>query len=102
MNDGGKFNTAGVPDPKELAAFTPKYGVTCVGCDTPHDSGSATGAWNGEFDGQVSVDTANGSASTLDASPIPYATATAVATVTPSPATTVVRKTLTVTQDGMP
>jgi hypothetical protein len=39
-----------------------QYGITCVGCHTPHNNGTAKGVWSGEFDDQVAVDPANGSA----------------------------------------
>ena len=47
---------------KTVTSADVKYGITCVGCHTPHENGSAAGAWNGEFDDQVRVDPANGSA----------------------------------------
>jgi len=47
---------------KSVTSADVKYGITCVGCHTPHDSGTAKGVWNGEFDDQVTVDPANGSA----------------------------------------
>ncbi|MFA4966468.1 MAG: hypothetical protein WC709_12665, partial [Thermoleophilia bacterium] len=30
-----------------------KYGITCVGCHTPHDAGTVTGVWDEEFDAQL-------------------------------------------------
>ncbi len=30
-----------------------KYGITCVGCHTPHDAGTTKGAWDEEFDAQL-------------------------------------------------
>ncbi len=33
--------------------FTAKYGVTCVGCHTPHDAGTAKGIWDEAFDAQL-------------------------------------------------
>jgi hypothetical protein len=30
-----------------------KYGVTCVGCHTPHEKGTVTGAWDEAFDAQL-------------------------------------------------
>ena len=34
-----------------------KYGITCVGCHTPHEGGTVTGAWDEEFDAQLVGDT---------------------------------------------
>ena len=45
---------------KTVTSADVKYGITCVGCHTPHDAGTAKGAWNDEFDDQVTVDPANG------------------------------------------
>ncbi len=61
MKEAGKFDTPENPDGTPFTSADVKYGVTCVGCHTPHESGSAKGAWNGEFDDQVNVDPANGS-----------------------------------------
>ena len=33
-----------------------KYGITCVGCHTPHDKGTATGEWSEEFTPQLRTD----------------------------------------------
>ena len=33
-----------------------KYGITCVGCHTPHDNGTAVGEWSEEFHPQLSTD----------------------------------------------
>jgi hypothetical protein len=33
-----------------------KYGVTCVGCHTPHDKGTAQGIWNKDFTPQLRTD----------------------------------------------
>ena len=40
---------------------TAKYGITCVGCHTPHQAGDATGAWDSEFDAQLVGNPANSS-----------------------------------------
>ena len=45
---------------KTVTSADVKYGITCVGCHTPHDAGTSKGAWNDEFDDQVTVDPANG------------------------------------------
>lgn len=61
MKEAGKLET-----PKQQAAFTPKYGITCQGCHAPHDSGDITGAWDEEFDAQlVDNDALNGNGSNL-------------------------------------
>ena len=36
-----------------------QYGVTCVGCHTPHNAGQAKGVWDSEFDTQLVGDPAN-------------------------------------------
>jgi nitrate reductase cytochrome c-type subunit len=33
-----------------------KYGITCVGCHTPHDNGTAVGEWSEEFHPQLRTD----------------------------------------------
>ena len=33
-----------------------KYGITCVGCHTPHDAGTAKGVWDNKFDTQLITD----------------------------------------------
>ncbi len=33
-----------------------QYGITCVGCHTPHDAGTVKGAWDEEFDAQLNND----------------------------------------------
>ncbi len=33
-----------------------KYGITCVGCHTPHENGTATGEWSEEFHPQLITD----------------------------------------------
>jgi hypothetical protein len=33
-----------------------QYGITCVGCHTPHDKGTATGEWSEEFTPQLRTD----------------------------------------------
>jgi nitrate/TMAO reductase-like tetraheme cytochrome c subunit len=43
-----------------------KYGVTCVGCHTPHEAGDITGVWDEEFDAQlVNNDELGGNGSNL-------------------------------------
>jgi nitrate/TMAO reductase-like tetraheme cytochrome c subunit len=43
-----------------------KYGITCVGCHAPHDSGDITGVWSEEFDAQlVNNDELDGNGSNL-------------------------------------
>jgi hypothetical protein len=43
---------------KNLSGFTAKFGITCVGCHTPHDAGAAKGVWDEEFDTQLVGDPA--------------------------------------------
>jgi nitrate reductase cytochrome c-type subunit len=38
-----------------------KYGVTCVGCHTPHDAGTTKGVWDEAFDAQLIGNPKNGS-----------------------------------------
>ena len=51
----------------EAAGKTPptgaqtKYGITCVGCHTPHDAGTTKGTWDEEFDAQLIGNPKNGS-----------------------------------------
>jgi plastocyanin len=54
MKEAGKLQTA-----DQQNSFTPKYGVTCVGCHTPHDAGTAKGRWDEAFDTQLIGDPAN-------------------------------------------
>lgn len=35
-----------------------KYGITCVGCHTPHEKGTAKGAWDSKWDTQLITDNA--------------------------------------------
>lgn len=37
-------------------AATAQYGITCVGCHTPHDRGTETGAWDEEWTPQLRTD----------------------------------------------
>jgi nitrate reductase cytochrome c-type subunit len=61
LKEAGKWDRKNPDGTPMYTSADVKYGVTCVGCHTPHDSGSARGVWNGEFDDQVTVDPANGS-----------------------------------------
>lgn len=54
MKEAGKLQTA-----DQQNSFTAKYGVTCVGCHTPHNAGTAKGRWDEEFDTQLVGDPAN-------------------------------------------
>jgi hypothetical protein len=36
-----------------------KYGITCVGCHTPHEAGTTKGVWDEEFDAQLIGDPKN-------------------------------------------
>jgi len=44
------------PDNAKPTGDQTKYGITCVGCHTPHDKGTATGVWNEEFTPQLITD----------------------------------------------
>jgi hypothetical protein len=44
---------------KNPTSASAKYGITCVGCHTPHDAGSANGVWDEDFDTQLVGDPAN-------------------------------------------
>ena len=54
MKAAGKLETA-----DQQKSFTAKYGVTCVGCHTPHDAGTAKGVWDEAFDTQLIGDPKN-------------------------------------------
>ncbi len=54
MKAAGKLETA-----DQQNNFTAKYGVTCVGCHTPHDAGTAKGVWDDAFDTQLIGDPKN-------------------------------------------
>ena len=54
MKEAGKLQTA-----EQQNNFTAKFGVTCVGCHTPHDAGSTKGRWDDAFDTQLVGDPAN-------------------------------------------
>ena len=41
------------PDDAKPTGAEAKYGITCVGCHTPHEKGTAKGAWNEEFTPQL-------------------------------------------------
>ena len=41
------------PPTPSLRGAQAKYGVTCVGCHTPHDKGTAKGIWNPDFTPQL-------------------------------------------------
>jgi hypothetical protein len=43
---------------KTVTSADAKYGITCVGCHTPHEAGTAVGAWDEEFDTQLITDSA--------------------------------------------
>jgi nitrate/TMAO reductase-like tetraheme cytochrome c subunit len=43
---------------KNPTSANAKYGITCVGCHTPHDKGTATGAWSEEWQPQLRTDDA--------------------------------------------
>jgi hypothetical protein len=44
------------PDGEKPTGAQAKYGVTCVGCHTPHDKGTAKGVWSDEFNPQLRTD----------------------------------------------
>jgi hypothetical protein len=44
------------PDNAKPTGAEAKYGVTCVGCHTPHEKGTAEGIWNTEFTPQLRTD----------------------------------------------
>jgi hypothetical protein len=44
---------------KPVTSADVKYGITCVGCHTPHDSGTANGVWDEDFDTQLVGDPKN-------------------------------------------
>ena len=41
---------------KNLTGYTAKYGITCVGCHSPHKGGTVTGVWDEAFDAQLNND----------------------------------------------
>jgi len=44
------------PDDAKPTGAEAKYGVTCVGCHTPHEKGTATGIWSEEWTPQLRTD----------------------------------------------
>ena len=44
------------PDNAKPTGAEAKYGITCVGCHTPHERGTAEGIWNSEFTPQLRTD----------------------------------------------
>ncbi len=44
------------PDNDKPTGAEAKYGITCVGCHTPHERGTAEGIWNKEFTPQLRTD----------------------------------------------
>lgn len=44
------------PAGEKPAGTDTKYGITCVGCHTPHEKGTAQGVWNKEFTPQLITD----------------------------------------------
>jgi hypothetical protein len=44
------------PDNAKPTGAQAKYGITCVGCHTPHDKGTATGEWSSGFTPQLRTD----------------------------------------------
>ncbi len=44
------------PADKKPTGEQAKYGITCVGCHTPHDKGTAEGVWNKDFTPQLRTD----------------------------------------------
>ena len=44
------------PEDEKPTGAQAKYGITCVGCHTPHDKGTATGEWSEEFTPQLRTD----------------------------------------------
>jgi hypothetical protein len=44
------------PDGAKPTGEQAKYGVTCVGCHTPHEKGTAQGIWNKDFTPQLRTD----------------------------------------------
>ena len=46
------------PDDAKPTGEQAKYGITCVGCHTPHEKGTAKGAWSDEFTPQLRTDDA--------------------------------------------
>jgi hypothetical protein len=46
------------PDGHKPTAATAQYGITCVGCHTPHDKGTAVGVWDDALSPQLRTDSA--------------------------------------------
>ena len=46
------------PDGSKPTGAEAKYGITCVGCHTPHEKGTAQGVWNKDFTPQLRTDSA--------------------------------------------
>lgn len=44
------------PEGEKPTGEQAKYGITCVGCHTPHEKGTAKGVWNEEFTPQLVTD----------------------------------------------
>ncbi|HEY5388127.1 MAG TPA: ammonia-forming cytochrome c nitrite reductase subunit c552, partial [Thermoleophilia bacterium] len=44
------------PDGAKPTGAQAKYGITCVGCHTPHDKGTAVGVWSNAFTPQLRTD----------------------------------------------
>jgi hypothetical protein len=44
------------PDSAKPTGAEAKYGITCVGCHTPHEKGTAKGIWNSDFTPQLRTD----------------------------------------------
>jgi hypothetical protein len=44
------------PDNAKPTGAQAKYGITCVGCHTPHEKGTAKGVWNKDFTPQLRTD----------------------------------------------
>ena len=56
---------------KTVTSADVKYGVTCVGCHTPHAAGTAKGVWDEEFDTQLITDSAKTLCTTCHNAEIP-------------------------------
>ena len=51
---------------KAVTSADVKYGITCVGCHSPHEAGTIVGKWDEEFDAQLNNDASlNGNSSNL-------------------------------------
>ncbi len=46
---------------KSVTSADVQYGITCVGCHTPHEAGTTKGKWDEEFDAQLIGDPKNSS-----------------------------------------